>query len=820
MDKLEILGWGEVGGVEAELAEEGMLRRQKRPGGGAGAAAAGAALGLGLGGSSDPDEAAVAAATAPSPSLFSLSLRSRLASLAVLRGPWAIVPLDAQIKASTLTTIQNELTLRPVEVMAGVRKMGEPVVCYVLGDSGEGGGGGGGGGSSAVSPYMLVPRAYFTSRFGVPAADETALGEAVREAVRFQGSLRDDRQRRFLAQLEDTLFRQRLTIALGSAEPGCGKTVMFLYLWATRLRRKCLVIVHGLAIVAQWIAAARRFCPGARVGIIHQGTWQVRNRDIVVASSDTLAARAGGFASSLWREFGVVCFDEAHHIMASTFMSIYRTCMHARYCLSLTGTPYRKDGLTSAMPFLTGPNAAFMKNTDPVHVRVVHFLGGLRNVVLHKWGPGKGNPNEAAMITAFVEDALRTRLVADMVVRSVLAGRRVLVLCARNELRLAIKMLCLEMLAPHGDPPHRVAPLAPVEDEAAAGEAAEKELEAVRQAEAAAEAAEAAAREAEARAEAAEAAAEVEAGAGAGAGAEAVPKTAQRKRTREEIARAAAARRAAEARARARREAAAAARRARREAAAAARRAARAAAEAAAEARRRVREAATEERVSKQLLDLYDAMHVEAFRKEVDADARRALVRRMREAEARVGEAARARCVEAEGFVPRVVPELAPSGDPVPAPWVEELVAGEDYTVRMNKQHGARALLATWVLAREALDVPGLDTVIFATPASDVRQAVGRIRRTGAAASSPDALDTIPLLQQRVALVVDLVDTFPPFQRWSEVRRAYYRAERFHISDARVTTLEPWDAVGQPAAPSAPPSAASRASLAAFLARA
>jgi hypothetical protein len=76
-----------------------------------------------------------------------------------------------------------------------------------------------------------------------------------------------------------------------------------------------------------------------------------------------------------------------------------------------------------------------------------------------------------------------------------------------------------------------------------------------------------------------------------------------------------------------------------------------------------------------------------------------------------------------------------------------------------------------------------------------VRQAVGRIRRTGAAAAAdvtPQALDAAPLLGQRVALVIDLVDTFGPFARWAETRRTYYRSEHFHVSEARVILNEPW----------------------------
>jgi hypothetical protein len=509
--------------------------------------------------------------------------------------------------------------------------------------------------------------------------------------------------------LVSTLLERKITIALGSAEPGCGKTVMFLYIWAVVLRRKCLVVVHGLPIVAQWIAAARKFCPEARVGIIHQDVWQLRDRDLVVASSDTLAARADQFTADLWREFGVVCFDEAHHIMASTFVAIYQRCMHARYCISLTGTPYRKDGLTAAMPFLTGPNAASMKNTDPVHVRCVQFSGGLQTRIEFKFGPGKGKPNEAAMISAMVEDERRTRLVAQVVRDSIVSGRKVLVLCDRNELREAIRILVLEMLGYTFEGSG-----APGTSEGGPSSAASS-----------------------------------------GVAMEPVPCPTL--------------------------------------------------------CRRWERLDASKSRSSgpsllrRRIMEIYDRIYIEPYRMSpTPGDQRREWVQKLQHARDKLG------VLDAECLSwmvpPRVVPDLQPSEQEVPAPWVESLNAGDDYLTRMNKQH-ARAILATYVMAREALDIPGLNTLVLATPSSDVRQAVGRIRRTGVgtpslrseelhsrASSSSSSSSTV--LDSPEALVVDIVDSFAPFLNWSMTRQRYYSAERFKISKA--TILYPsdrWDNV-------------------------
>jgi hypothetical protein len=622
---------GSVQIVDEDAENEGEGEGQEEEGQGQGAAAT----------------AAKGSAASP---MFSFTLRTRIGALSVFRGPWAIFEAK-ELSPLNKAQIERMLTLRPFSIVGGVKRPQKPIACF-----------------RRAAELMMVPRAFFIERFGQPRLDETSRGEPLLPTVAFQGTLRDERQKRFVRNMLACLVDDKKMIALGSAEPGCGKTVMFLFMWSQVIRRKCLIVVHGLAIVAQWIAAVRKFVPAARIGIIHQNSWQIRNRDIVIASSDTLSSRSGTYTSDLWREFGIICFDEAHHIMASTFVSIYMNVMHARYCVSLTGTPYRKDGLTHAMPYFTGPNAAHMKNTDPVQIRIVNFQGGLRSQTTHKYGPAKGKPNESAMISAFVEDEVRTKLIARILRKCILAGRKVLVLCARNDLRKAIKHLVEESMQGQAAPQHTAHTL-----------------------------------------------------------------VAKKSKKSQALA----------------------------------------------------------------LLNLYDAIHIEAFRKEAVVErlkqTRREMVEKLKALEDKLDPETLDGLRSGIGCHPQVVPEVEP-GEVAPVPWVEELVAGDDHVTRLNK-YAARSIIATYVMAREALDVPGLDTLIFATPSGDVRQAVGRIRRGRAAGSTTSAAeDAKPILQSNKALVVDIVDTYKPFSNWSIVRKQYYRAEHFHVSEVDVTMdTEEWD---------------------------
>lgn len=95
----------------------------------------------------------------------------------------------------------------------------------------------------------------------------------------------------------------------------------------------------------------------------------------------------------------------------------------------------------------------------------------------------------------------------------------------------------------------------------------------------------------------------------------------------------------------------------------------------------------------------------------------------------------------------------------------------------------SRLIFGTFSQAHEGLDIPKLDTVILATPHSDVRQAIGRIlRETPGKIHSP--------------LIIDIID------RWSVLipmyykRRALYRAKGFKQIGSEGPASEPEPELG------------------------
>ena len=84
----------------------------------------------------------------------------------------------------------------------------------------------------------------------------------------------------------------------------------------------------------------------------------------------------------------------------------------------------------------------------------------------------------------------------------------------------------------------------------------------------------------------------------------------------------------------------------------------------------------------------------------------------------------------------------------------------------MEKQ----VILATFHIAREALDIKSLNTLILATPKSNIVQAVGRILRK----------------KQGKHLIVDIVDDFSTFKNQRFKRLNYYKKKDYKVSTFEV----------------------------------
>lgn len=330
------------------------------------------------------------------------------------------VPVRPLEKAGLLRSLRSEVFTakpgahkNPVPKQRVKRPRAQPVpLCHV---------------SASNAGYLCVPRHVGRALFGAPDADRRADGDPLPAAARvFAGVLRPH-QAQACARVLDTL-RSAGGGATLVASCGTGKTVMAISVVCT-LGRKAAVVVHKDFLLSQWRERLALFAPGARVGVVQGDRCEVEGFDVVLCMVHSLVQRAGSGAYPLGA-FGLVVFDETHHMAARTF-SRAAGLFPARCRLGLTATPDRADGLGYAVEWIVGP----------VVCEVRRRVARARLSVIRRGKAARyknvfdrcGNLSFAGMVTQLVEDDARNREVAALVSRMARKpGRCVLVASGRR----------------------------------------------------------------------------------------------------------------------------------------------------------------------------------------------------------------------------------------------------------------------------------------------------------------------------------------------------------------------------------------------------
>lgn len=144
---------------------------------------------------------------------------------------------------------------------------------------------------------------------------------------------------------------------------GAGKTHVALRAIDDR-RRSALVVAPTLDLVRQWhelLTASfgdndRGSDGNGEVGVLGGGQHDVR--PLTVATYDS----AWAHMEHLGARFGLVVFDEVHHLCAESYSQAARLCL-APYRLGLTATPERADGREALLDELVGP-VVYRKEID------------------------------------------------------------------------------------------------------------------------------------------------------------------------------------------------------------------------------------------------------------------------------------------------------------------------------------------------------------------------------------------------------------------------------------------------------------------------
>lgn len=151
---------------------------------------------------------------------------------------------------------------------------------------------------------------------------------------------------------------------------GGGKTVIAIEFIA-RQHAPALILVDTTVLLDQWRKELLLHTDLREedIGLIRGDVWDWE-KPVVLATYHTVSQNASRIRERVKRHFGVVVWDEAHHLAADTFM---RTApLFYGYRLLLTATPNRTDGLQ--VIYIAHAGGVVFKDLRPDLPTIVHFV--------------------------------------------------------------------------------------------------------------------------------------------------------------------------------------------------------------------------------------------------------------------------------------------------------------------------------------------------------------------------------------------------------------------------------------------------------------
>ena len=296
---------------------------------------------------------------------------------------------------------------------------------------------------------LYVPKCYGIEKFGFPLDDKLSFGVDC-PLLEFNGKLREVQQEPINAFIENVNKKKKLG-GIISVPCGFGKTIMAIYI-ACYFKKKTLFISHKDFLNEQFINSIKMFVPEARIGKIKQNKIDVENKDIVIATLQSLAIR--DYDSSIFSDFGLVIIDECHHIASEVFSRAFRK-MNIRITLGLSATLNRKDGLRKVFEWYLGKSVYKIKNNCEdcdmivnLHKYYVHDLDYSYVKTMYN-----GSPNMVGMVNNICSFKPRTQFIINLL-KDVLKKepeRKILILSERkNQLKDLEEFIKNDEIASYG----------------------------------------------------------------------------------------------------------------------------------------------------------------------------------------------------------------------------------------------------------------------------------------------------------------------------------------------------------------------------------
>jgi superfamily II DNA or RNA helicase len=315
-----------------------------------------------------------------------------------------------------INEIKKELTVKPVQTCSFVKNDNTEFPVYQENDE-----------------YICIPKYYGITKIGIPDINKEIKGETI--DIKFKGKLRPLQEEIINKIVPHIKKTDGGVLCLPCA---AGKTVLSLYL-ASLFQVKTLVIVHKTFLLNQWKERALEFT-NANIGTIQQDTVDIDGKQIVIGMLQSIAKDK--YDDIIFRDFGLVIFDEAHHA-PSQYFSKALPLISCKLTIGLSATPKRTDRLEKVLYWYFGDimYQSKVEQNNKVLVNIINYT--IDHPKFKEYKLYTGDVNRPKTINKIIEIDERNNFIIEMINEVLLEeGRKIIVLSDRVEhLKMLKKIL-------------------------------------------------------------------------------------------------------------------------------------------------------------------------------------------------------------------------------------------------------------------------------------------------------------------------------------------------------------------------------------------
>ena len=205
--------------------------------------------------------------------------------------------------------------------------------------------------------FLRVPPQYGRRVWGEAEVDCRSHGKPLPPGLEFKAQLwgpQDPFDQQHVAALTEPHVIKEKRGGLLELPTSCGKTLLMIWVIVVLLRRKALIVLPMLAIHTQMIMRLQQFVPGIRVGSIQGETYDVADKDVVVAMVHTLAQHPEYMTRVEFDDFGCVMYDEVDRMATLMFSSVLIKLSRIRYVFGWSATMERANGMDALLEPIFG----------------------------------------------------------------------------------------------------------------------------------------------------------------------------------------------------------------------------------------------------------------------------------------------------------------------------------------------------------------------------------------------------------------------------------------------------------------------------------